>query len=291
MPATFEAPHFAMKGGTAINLFLHDMPRLSVDIDVAYTNRELPREAALQEISRGLATVADKLAKSGMRVQQVKPAKDPESKLLVTRGKAVVKIEVNTVLRGTVLPIETRELAPAAQKEFKKYVEVPTLATSELYGGKLAAALDRQHPRDLFDATLLLRTKRGITKEILQCFLIYLASHNRPIHELLDPRRKDIRVLFENELKGMTEEELKIDELLDTRELLVKQLNAGLAKDQRTFLTTLMEGDPDWAASGVAHASELPGLLWKLQNVRDLKTRNPKKHRAMVEALAAVLSN
>ena len=154
MPATFESPHFAMKGGTALNLFLHDMPRLSVDIDVAYTNRELPRADALQDISQSLRTVAKKLTSAGMRAQQAGATTDPESKLLVTRGRNVVKIEVNTVLRGTVLAVESRELAPSAQKEFKKYVEVPTLAMSELYGGKLVAALDRQHPRDLFDATL-----------------------------------------------------------------------------------------------------------------------------------------
>ena len=204
MPATFESPHFAMKGGTALNLFLHDMPRLSVDIDVAYSNRALPRAEALHDISQSLRTVAEKLTNAGMRVQQIKAALDPKANCSFTRGKTVVKIEVNTVLRGTVLAVESRELVPAAQKEFKKYVEVPTLATSELYGGKLVAALDRQHPRDLFDATLLLRTKRGITKEILQCFVIYLASHNRPTHELLDPKRKDIDALFKNELEGMT---------------------------------------------------------------------------------------
>ena len=33
-PIVFEEPAFAMKGGTALNPFLHDLPRLSVDIDV-----------------------------------------------------------------------------------------------------------------------------------------------------------------------------------------------------------------------------------------------------------------
>lgn len=289
MPATFESPHFAMKGGTAINLFLQDMPRLSVDIDIAYANREATRADALQDISRSLAKVAEKLAKARMRVQQAEAEGSPESKLLISRQRSVVKIEVNTVLRGTVLPVETRELAPAAQAEFKKYVEVPTLANPELYGGKLVALLDRQHPRDLFDAMFLLRSRKRITKDVLQCFVIYLASHNRPAHELLEPKLKDIRTLFENELQGMTAARPTLDELLETREQVVRQVNIGLTRNQRTFLVTLMEGEPDWAASGIAHAFELPGLLWKLQNVRDLKQRNPKKHRAMLDALAATL--
>ncbi len=56
VPAIFETPHFAMKGGTAINLFIQDMPRLSVDIDVVYSDHTTPRAAALKAISDGLDT-------------------------------------------------------------------------------------------------------------------------------------------------------------------------------------------------------------------------------------------
>jgi len=44
-PAVFQSPRFAMKGGTALNLFVQEMPRLSVDIDVVFTDHTLDREA------------------------------------------------------------------------------------------------------------------------------------------------------------------------------------------------------------------------------------------------------
>ena len=53
-PAVFKSHRFAMKGGTALNLFVQDMPRLSVDIDVAFTDHTLDRAAALQAISSDL---------------------------------------------------------------------------------------------------------------------------------------------------------------------------------------------------------------------------------------------
>ena len=64
-PAIFETPHFAMKGGTAINLFVEDMPRLSVDIDVVYTDYQATRDEALKSISKELEAVRKRLARSG----------------------------------------------------------------------------------------------------------------------------------------------------------------------------------------------------------------------------------
>ncbi len=65
-------------------------------------------------------------------------------------------------------------------------MEIPVLSFADLYGGKICAALDRQHPRDLFDIKLLSEA-RGLNEEVSQAFVIYLASHNRPMSELLSP--------------------------------------------------------------------------------------------------------
>lgn len=140
-----------MKGGTAINLFIEDMPRLSVDIDVVYTNREATRNEALKSISKALNAVRKQLAQTGLESEVSASKEGEEIKLFVRRGRNQVKVEVNHVFRGTVLPVETRRLGGEARTLFTTDLSLPVLSASELYGSKLVAAMDRQHPRDLFD--------------------------------------------------------------------------------------------------------------------------------------------
>lgn len=70
-PMVFEEPDFAIKGGTAINLFHRDMPRLSVDIDLVYTDYRRPREEALAAIASALGRIRDHLSKLSPRLQQL----------------------------------------------------------------------------------------------------------------------------------------------------------------------------------------------------------------------------
>ena len=154
-PVVFTTPHFAIKGGTALNLFLHDLPRLSVDIDVVFTDHSLGREAALQAIAAELSAISQKLEAMGYEVRQRRNSAGNESKLMVIGPLAEVKVEVNEVFRGTLLPLQQRPLSPATEEEFAQAVTLPLLATAELYGSKLVAAMDRQHPRDLFNLLVL----------------------------------------------------------------------------------------------------------------------------------------
>ena len=149
-PEVFANDIFAMKGGTAINLFVRDMPRLSVDIDVVYTPWQIPREQALAAIAGEIDAIAGRLAKRGMRTRKVASKDLGDTKLLIEDADNQVKIEVNAVFRGTVLPVERRALTPRTADLFGAELELPVLATAELYGSKLVAAMDRQHPRDLF---------------------------------------------------------------------------------------------------------------------------------------------
>jgi len=150
-PTIFETPDFAMKGGTAINLFVQDMPRLSVDIDVVYTDYRASRMEALKSISGALETARNRLAEVGLDAEVSSTKEGDEIKLFIRRGRNQVKVEVNHVFRGTVLPVERRSLGAEARRLFTTELVAPLLATPELYGSKLVAALDRQHPRDLFD--------------------------------------------------------------------------------------------------------------------------------------------
>lgn len=186
---------FVLKGGTAINFFVRDMPRLSVDIDLAYLPVDEARETALKKISDALGRIAAAIKKTitDAKVQESRTQKPARvTKLIVATGQTRIKIEPNDIIRGSVFPSEEWELTRRARDLFELSVTARTLSLADLYGGKLCAAPDRQHPRDLFDVKLLLENE-GITDQIRKAFVVYLASHNRPIHELLNPTRKDVR--------------------------------------------------------------------------------------------------
>lgn len=288
-PAIFETPHFAMKGGTAINLFIEDMPRLSVDIDVVYTDHQATRDEALKSISKGLEAVRKRLAKAGLEADVSATKDGDEIKLFIRRGRNQVKVEVNHVFRGTVLPVETRQLGDEARKLFTTELSVPVLATSELYGSKLVAAMDRQHPRDLFDVRGLFE-RGGLTAEVVECFVCYLAGHNRPVHEVLFSRDVDMSSAFENEFAGMARNPITLTELQQIRRKLKKELPAALTRNQRQFLLGLVTDEPDWRLMKCPHLSQLPAIRWKLQNLATLKKSNPTKFAQQVDELRAGLA-
>ena len=263
---------FALKGGTAINLFVRDMPRLSVDIDLAYLPVDEPRETALNKSSEALGRIAAAIKKTitGTRIQESR-TREPERviRLIVSTGATRIKIEPNEVIRGSVFPSEERELTRRAENLFELSVSARALSLADLYGGKLCAALDRQHPRDLFDVKILLDNE-GITDDIRTAFVVYLASHDRPIHELLDPKRKDVRRIYENEFAGMPVEEIAYKDLIAARETLIEILKKELTDDEKTFLVSIKSGEPNWAVLGIKGIEKLPALQWKLVNIRKI---------------------
>ncbi len=225
LPFVNEEEVFALKGGTAINFFLRDLPRLSVDIDLTY----LPvndRETALNDIDKALFRISEKVEKKIARVR-VFPKKDHDldilAGLLIRRDDAAVKIEPNPVLRGSVFPTETRTLCQRAQDFFELSIEARTLSFEDLYGGKACAALDRQHPRDLFDIDMLFKSE-GLPEKVRKAFIVYLVSHSRPMVEILNPQWGDLRPDFEREFQGMVVEPVTADELRIAGERLVSRL-------------------------------------------------------------------
>ena len=177
-PLVFVDGTFALKGGTAINLFMRDMPRLSVDLDLVFTDHSLPRDQALARINQTIRQAADRLNKRGFQTRIPAANDGGETKLLVRRGRIEVKIEVNFVMRGTVHPVGTGSLRPKAREVPMADLEIPVASPEDVYGGKLVAAMDRQHPRDLFDVMQLF-AHEGITPGIRRAFVVYLACHNR----------------------------------------------------------------------------------------------------------------
>ena len=175
---------------------------------------------------------------------------------------------------------------PRAEELFQLSVTARTLSVADLYGGKLCAALDRQHPRDLFDVMVLLRNE-GLTDDIRKAFVVYLASHDRPMNELLDPVRKDVRQIYESEFAGMTVDEVEYKDLVDAREQLISALGQQLASEEKAFLISVKEGNPVWNLLGIAGIDKLPAIQWKLLNIRKL---NKDKHAEALTRLKKKLS-
>ncbi len=288
-PLVFVDDTFALKGGTAINLFVRDMPRLSVDLDLVFPDHTLPRDQALRRINAAIRQSVARLKKQGFQTHAVAAADAGETKLLVRRDRIEIKIEVNFVMRGTVNPVRVASLKPSAREALQADLEIPVVSLEDMYGGKLVAAMDRQHPRDLFDV-LQLFEHEGITAGIRRTFVVYLASHNRPVHEVLFPSLRDIRKEYENDFEGMTEEPVALRTLRAARARMVRELQAGLSTDERRFLLSLVAAEPEWSLLGVEHLEQLPGLRWKLQNLERLRKANPRKFAHQSATLAQLLS-
>jgi hypothetical protein len=158
-----------------------------------------------------------------------------------------------------------------------------------MYGSKLVAAMDRQHPRDLFDVMQLF-AHEGITPGIRRAFVVYLACHNRPVHEVLFPSLRDVSQDYERNFKGMTAEPVDLADLLAARERLVRELQQGLDADERRFLLSLVANQPEWPLLGLAQLEHLPGIRWKLHNLERLQKTNAQKFVEQSEALTRLLT-
>lgn len=275
---------FALKGGTAINLFIHDFPRLSVDIDLAWIPLE-SREVALPNVREALTRIAAELeAQTGIRAV-LQPHNPDEMRIIVTTDDAQIKIEVSPVARGTLYPPQERDIVGAVEEEFG-FAALPVVSLPDLYGGKLCAALDRQHPRDFYDVKMLLDTQ-GIDRSIFNGFIVYLLSHNRPLSEVLNPRWKDITEPFQNEFSGMTFEEVSLEELKEVPERMLSTLKTHFTQQDFDFLMSFKRGEPDWNLAPEPHIQNLPAVQWKLRNIGQM---SEEKRAQSLEKLEKVMT-
>lgn len=287
MPFVAAETDFALKGGTAINLFVRDMPRLSVDIDLTYLSVAGRPEslAAIDAAMRRMAAVI-RAGLRGARVTEILNAREQiVTKLTVLRGDAQIKIEVTPVLRGCVFAPETRTVSPAVEDAFG-FAEMQVVSFADLYAGKIMAALDRQHPRDLFDIRGLLANE-GIGDDLRRAFLVYLISHDRPISEVLAPRRKDLTQEFAQGFEGMIAEPVPLAALEAAREKLVAKITGEMSEAHKQFLLGFKRGTPDWELIGLPDAADLPAVKWKQLNL-DKLSENARTR--LVDQLAAALA-
>lgn len=287
MPFVAAETDFALKGGTAINLFVRDMPRLSVDIDLTYLwVAGRPESLAAIDAAMRRMAAAIRAGLRGARVTEVLNAREQiVTKLTVQRGDAQIKIEVTPVLRGCVFAPETRTVSPAVEDTFG-FAETQVVSFADLYAGKIMAALDRQHPRDLFDIRDLLANE-GISDDLRRAFLVYLISHDRPISEVLAPRRKGLTQEFAQGFEGMTAEPVPLAALEAAREKLVAKITGEMPEAHKQFLLGFKHGTPDWELIGLPDAADLPAVKWKQLNLDKL---SESARTLLVDQLAAALA-
>ncbi|WP_316677955.1 nucleotidyl transferase AbiEii/AbiGii toxin family protein [uncultured Tolumonas sp.] len=272
----FVAQHdcFALKGGTAINLFVRDFPRLSVDIDLVFLPM-VDRQDALQTIKDNLNTLAANITEQIVHTRVTSSFQDKADalRLLVEKDGVQIKIELSPVLRGTVYEPQIISVCESVEDEFG-FAEIAVVSFEDLYAGKICAALDRQHPRDLFDIKQLLDNE-GITDKLRKALLVYIISHPRPITELLRPHFKDISNIYEGEFRNMAEHDIPLADLANAREQLVNIINNELTQEERKFLLSFKNREPDWSLLGLPNIDKLPAVRWKLQNIGKM---SPQKH-------------
>lgn len=272
MPSVYRIKDFAVHGGTAINLFHKNMPRYSVDIDLTYIPIQ-DREESLRTIEEHLKTLKANIEKSIPGVKVI--PKYDVMKLQCTLNGATVKIEVNAIKRGLIGETEDKMLCEKAQQEFSMACKARTVSYSQLYGGKITAALSRQHPRDLFDCKYM---EISSFDDIKNGFMLCLLGSDKPIIESLQPNSIDQTDALENQFKGMTDVEFSYADYKDARINLINQVNTVLTETDKDFIISFEEGTPDWNKCSAGDLSNYPSVRWKLQNINKLKEINLKKH-------------
>ena len=287
LPFVAEEKCFALKGGTAINLFIRKLPRLSIDIDLAYLP-VAPREESLQGIEAALRRIEKRVTVS-IPSARVQPGRlrweGSVNKLFIRELGVQIKVEVTPVLRGCVLEPDEKTVLDVVEKQFG-FAAIQVVSFPDLYAGKLVAALDRQHPRDLFDVRDLL-SNEGIDASLRAAFAVYLVSHHRPIARLVAPARRDMTEEYARGLAGMMEKPVTLDALVQTREELVADIVGRMPDAHRRFLLSFQKGEPDWPLLEVPHARTLPAVRWQLAKLTRLDERERTALAAGVEQALA----
>ena len=289
LPNLIKTECFALKGGTAINFFYRQLPRLSIDIDLAY----LPlrdRASSLREIEEGLIALGG-LAQETLPGARIVFTRLTETqtiyKLIVCFQDANIKIEPNLVVRGHLFPTEISSMGKECETILGVSGQSRLLAFPEVYAGKLCAALDRQHPRDLFDMKVLLENE-GLTDDMRRAFVVYLACSDRPFHELLQPTPMAIDEVFSLQFEGMSRNAVSIKELIDARSKFFSNIVGSLKDNEKEFLVSMMALQPRWDVfPEFPHLRDLPAIRWKLLNIDKMNSIKRKEH---TDSLKRVLS-
>lgn len=271
LPIVIDEECFAVHGGTAINLFVNDLLRLSVDIDLTYIPLE-DRTSSLTHINQALVRISSRI-KELLKDVRVIPRLDI-CKLTCEYHGCQVKIEVNQTKRGIVggEPV-MMPLCSKAQDMFEMEVEARIVPMTQLYGGKIAAALSRQHPRDMFDINHMSMSLTDAKYGFIFCLL----GSDRPIQESFAPTLIDQKDAIEKQFAGMSDVAFTYEDYETTRLKLINDVRNVMTEEDKRFLVSFEQGIPAWDESSYVEFADYPSVKWKLLNLNKLKKSNPKK--------------
>jgi predicted nucleotidyltransferase component of viral defense system len=278
----FLGPRMALKGGTALNLFLLGLPRLSIDIDLNYvgaSDREEMR-AERPRLEQALQQVAGRMGFTITRAPTAHAGGTWRMMYASALGRAAsIEVDVNFMLRTPLWPAVRRDSHAIGGEQA---TQILIVEDHELAAGKLAALVARNASRDVFDARALLR-RPGLDRTKLRlAFIIYgglnrtdwraitveniRATASEVDAQLVPMLRLDVRPA-RGDLEAWTE-----DLVRETRELMAVVL--PLEAHELEFLERLNgAGDiaPELLTPEVAMQAiirEHPGLEWKALNVK-----------------------
>ena len=244
-------------------------------------------QSTLEKSTNALNRIIDKLQRNlGIHVVIQKDKKGEFiTKIDVQSKNAQIKIEPSFVFRGTVYPTVESETRPKVNEILERMVKMQILSFEDLFAGKLCAALNRQHPRDIFDMKLLLDNE-GLTDKTRKAFVVYLASDSRPIDELLDPNLQDLSAGFNSEFKGMTNIDIKAEELINIRDYLCKNIAKMLSEEEKQFLISLVQMEPKWSLLSLpVDVKALPGIKFKLMNLEKMEKNKRDRYLNKLKSL------
>jgi len=274
---------FALKGGTAINFFLRDLPRLSVDIDLAYVKFE-PRSEAIANINSLLDKILRSLKADGIK-SEITVKAESMRKINCYTDDTQIKIDTNYISRGYAFEPIMKPINPKITGDFE-FVEMQLVSVAEIYGGKICAALDRQHPRDLFDIKVLFDNE-GLTEEIKNGFIVCLLGDNGAPYELLNPHIKNQREVLRIGFDGMTDIKFTYADHEKALQKLIKTLHKSLTAADKEFLLSFFSLQPKWDLVGIPNLQKLPAVQWKIKNLEKMPKERFEEHlRKTKEAFA-----
>lgn len=243
------AESIALKGGTAINLTIFNLPRLSVDIDLDYC-KSIDRTEMLTDRETITNKIKKYMAANGYILS-------PRSKSYHALDSFVyeyincggvrdnLKIEINYMLRCHVLPVARREVSlPWNQDKFT----VLSVAPIEIFASKTVALLTRTAPRDLYDMHNVV--KYGLfdeSEEIMlhKCAVFYSAigAEHPPVEFELDQIEKVSAQQIKRDLNPVLRrgETFSLEDVQkEVRDYLATILI--LTKEEETFWQAFAEG-------------------------------------------------
>ena len=284
LPYVTQEKVFALKGGTAINLFVRDLPRLSVDIDLTYLPIE-DYETSVAGIDAGLERMSARIVEriAGAQINAQRSIAGHIERLHVQSGRVGIKIEVTPVLRGVVYDPTVMSVSAKVEETYG-YAEAQVVSLADLYAGKLVAALDRQHPRDLYDVRLLL-AEDGVSDDLRRAFIAYVLQSRRPLNVILAPPRRDLAPKYAQEFEGMTVEPVSLHDLEATREAMIETVVGGMPNAHRQFLVSFKRGEPDWNLLGLPEVAQLPAVRFRQEKLAGLSPETRADQLAKLEGV------